>query len=126
MTRTASKRVSASTPARSVPASASYPTILATLDDPDLFAPHFKGETWAAWRAFSAALFGLPMEDEALALYRHHTGRTEPPTAPFKEAARLPVSTPILGCRGVRRSRLLRPWSEAVLSHTAPVHKRIP
>jgi hypothetical protein len=87
MTRTASKRVSASTPARSVPASASYPTILATLDDPDLFAPHFKGETWAAWRAFSAALFGLPMDADTLALYRHHTGRTEPPAEPFKEAA---------------------------------------
>jgi len=61
--------------------------ILATLDDPDLFAPHFKGETWAAWRAFLAALYGLPMDADTLALYKHHTGRVEPPVQPFAEAA---------------------------------------
>lgn len=62
-------------------------TILDALDDPDLFAPHFRGDTWDAWRAFLAALYGLPMSDAQLALYRHHTGRQEPPTAAFREAA---------------------------------------
>lgn len=63
--------------------------ILADLDNPELFAPHFRGgaESWAAWRAFLAALFGLPMDDAMLALYRRHTGRDAPPTAPFIEAA---------------------------------------
>ncbi len=85
MKRPAAKQASA--PAQHAPASASYPTILATLDDPDLFAPHFKGDTWQAWRAFLAALYGLPMDADTLALYRHHTGRTEPPTQAFAEAA---------------------------------------
>jgi hypothetical protein len=61
--------------------------ILDALDDPELFAPHFRGETWSAWRAFLAALFALAMDDDQLVLYRHHTGRTEAPPAPFKEAA---------------------------------------
>ena len=61
--------------------------ILAALDDQDLFAPHFKGDTWQAWRAFLAALYGLPMDADTLARYRHHTGRTEPPAQAFTEAA---------------------------------------
>ena len=61
--------------------------ILAALDDPDLFAPHFKGDTWQAWRAFLAALFGLPADADTLARYRHHTGRVEPPAQAFAEAA---------------------------------------
>lgn len=61
--------------------------ILEAMDDPALFGPHFRGGSWTAWRAFLAALFGLPMPDDQLALYRHHTGRVEPPSAPFTEAA---------------------------------------
>lgn len=60
--------------------------ILAALDDPALFGPFFRGATWDRWRVFLAALFALPMDDAALATYRHHTGRTEPPAAPFTEA----------------------------------------
>lgn len=60
--------------------------ILQALDDRALFAPHFRGDTWTAWRAFLASLFALPMDDAQLGLYRHHTGRTEPPAVPFKEA----------------------------------------
>ena len=36
--------------------------ILNALSDEALFAPLFRGSTWAAWRAFLAALFGLPMD----------------------------------------------------------------
>ena len=61
--------------------------ILQAKDDPALFAPHFRGDTWRAWWAFLAALFALPMDDEALALYRAHTGRQDAPTVAFKEAA---------------------------------------
>lgn len=65
------------------------PTILDALDHPQVFAPHFKGgpTSWAAWRAFLAALFGLPLDEVQLALYRHHTGRETPPTTQFTEAA---------------------------------------
>src|SRR6516165_2568410 len=35
-------------------------TILDAMDDENLFAPHFdNAETWVAWRAFLAVLFGL-------------------------------------------------------------------
>jgi hypothetical protein len=76
------------------------PTLLEALDDPDLFAPHFRGDTWRAWRAFLAALFALPMDDYALSIYRAHTGRQAEPRRPFTEAAL------IVGRRG-GKSRVL-------------------
>jgi len=51
---------------------------------PDLFGSVFRGESWVGWRAVLAALFGLPMTEEQLALYRTCTGRE----APLQEAAR--------------------------------------
>ena len=60
--------------------------ILEAMDDPTLFGPHFKGPTWDAWKAYLAALFALPMSDAQLAAYHRHTGRVEPPIAPFTEA----------------------------------------
>jgi hypothetical protein len=62
-------------------------TILEAMDDPALFGPFFNGDTWKPWRAFLAAVFGLPMDDEQLALYRQFTGRQDPPAGPVKEAA---------------------------------------
>jgi hypothetical protein len=61
--------------------------ILDALDAPEMFGPFFRGASWDRWRAFLAAMFGLPMTDDALAHYRHHTGRTEAPAAPFNEVA---------------------------------------
>ena len=74
--------------------------ILEAMDDRTLFAPHFRGDTWKPWRAFLAALFALPMDDDALALYGTHTGRLVPPTRAFKEAAL------VIGRRG-GKSRVL-------------------
>jgi hypothetical protein len=74
--------------------------ILAALDDPNLFAPFFRGTSWGAWKVWLAALFALPMTDDQLALYRLRTGRTAPPDAPFKEAEL------IVGRRG-GKSRIL-------------------
>ena len=61
--------------------------ILDAMDDPALFGEHYQGPTWEPWRALLAALFALEMSDSRLATYRHHTGRQEPPTAAFTEAA---------------------------------------
>jgi hypothetical protein len=62
-------------------------TIIDYMDDPALFAPFFMGGSWGPWRAFLKALFALAMDDTEAALYRAHTGRTEPPLAAFTEAA---------------------------------------
>ena len=63
-------------------------TILDAMADENLFAPWFRDPgTWAAWRAFLAALFGLPMSVDMAELYRRCTGRSEPPTVPQTEAS---------------------------------------
>lgn len=55
--------------------------ILQAIDDPALFAPWFKdARTWATWRVFLAALFGLPMTADQLATYRQLTGRADVPS----------------------------------------------
>lgn len=57
-----------------------------TTASPKLFAPWFgKGESWEAWRAFLAALFGLPMTPGQEEIFRDCTGRTTPPSGPFTE-----------------------------------------
>ena len=64
-------------------------TILDALDDPALFAPLFpEPETWAAWRAFLAAVYALPMTEVERAIYTKHTGRETPPAAPARLPAR--------------------------------------
>ena len=41
-------------------------TILEAMRDPALFGPWFKDrDSWRAWEAFLAALFGLPMDADA-------------------------------------------------------------
>lgn len=62
-------------------------TILDAMASPHLFARWFKDEgTWAAWRAFLSALFGLGMDDGALDLFRACTGRSAPPEGPVSES----------------------------------------
>jgi len=75
-------------------------TIIEALDDPALFGPLFAAASWLRWRVFLAALFGLPLAGEALALFQHHTGRHAAPSAPFREAAL------VIGRRG-GKSRVL-------------------
>ena len=60
--------------------------IIQALDDPKVFDAFFRGPTWAAWRAFLAALFGLPLTGDQLETYRKHTGRSTPPAQPHTEA----------------------------------------
>jgi hypothetical protein len=50
--------------------------ILHAVTDTNLFAPWFKRpESWRSWFAFLAALFGLPLTDTQLKVFKHHTGR---------------------------------------------------
>lgn len=61
--------------------------ILEACEHPELFKPWFKNpESFEAWFAFLAALFGLPMTDEQFAIYQKHTGRQDRPTEPSDEA----------------------------------------
>jgi hypothetical protein len=69
------------------PAPATSYSILDAMADPGLFAPWFTPvASWAAWRAFLAALFGLAMTEADAAFYRTHTGRSMLPTAAAREA----------------------------------------
>src|SRR6476659_9169850 len=60
--------------------------ILQALDDPKVFAPHLRGNSWGAWRVFLQALFALPMDEQQLAIYNKYTGRSTAPTSPLHEA----------------------------------------
>lgn len=61
--------------------------LLQAIADPNLFGPWFRTpETWAAWRAFTAALFGLPMSESEATTFRLCTGRDVAPDQPFSEA----------------------------------------
>jgi hypothetical protein len=44
-----------------------------------------KGPSWGPWRAFLAALFGLPLSEAEAAIYRTCTGRDALPSAPYDE-----------------------------------------
>lgn len=49
--------------------------------------PQFQpASSWASWRAFLCACFGLPMPEAELAIYRRCTGRVEPPAKQVREA----------------------------------------
>lgn len=61
--------------------------LLEAVQDEKLFARWFRDEnTWAAWRAFLGALFGLPLSEDKAEVYRACTGRSDEPEAPFSEA----------------------------------------
>jgi hypothetical protein len=70
------------------------PTILAAMEDPDIFRKWFApkrrwfGKTrdsFAAWKVFLAAIFGLPMTAEQLEIFKRHTGRSDISAMGFRE-----------------------------------------
>jgi hypothetical protein len=64
-------------------------TILEALADSNLFGnlPAFRDlETWDAWRAFLAAVYGLPLTEAQLETFRAHTGRSTPRPGGYSEA----------------------------------------
>jgi hypothetical protein len=56
------------------------------LDHPELFGRWFGGASWAPWRVVERAIFGLPIEEADLPLFRELTGREEAPDRPASEA----------------------------------------
>jgi hypothetical protein len=59
------------------PAAPLPPSILDACRDPALFGPWFQDETsWANWRVFLQAMFGLPMDANELSRFQQFTGRT--------------------------------------------------
>ena len=61
-------------------------SIIQAMQDPNLFGPWFKGDTWTAWRAFLAGLFGLDMNEEESQIFRKHTARSILPKNTAREA----------------------------------------
>lgn len=61
-------------------------TILDAIHDPLLFRPLFKSlDTWQPWMVVLKAVFGLPMNEADLTLFKHLTGREAPPVQPVQE-----------------------------------------
>ena len=78
--------------------------ILRAIGDPKVFGSHFRDkESWQAWFAFLAALFGLALTPEQAAIYQQCTGRSAPPTGSASEAW--------LVCGGVQARASSSPWS---------------
>lgn len=69
-------------------------TIIEACKEPKLFAPAFRSgwfkktdESWLPWFAFLKALFGLPMDEAELAIFKQCTGLDTPPDGGVFEAA---------------------------------------
>jgi hypothetical protein len=58
--------------------------IIDTLDDPGLFEPWFRGESWNGWRAVLKGAFGLPMTTAEIEFFRTVDER-EPPRKRVRE-----------------------------------------
>jgi hypothetical protein len=70
-------------------------TIIDACTDPDIFGPWFQDrQSWAAWFCFLKVMFGLPLDDDELALFRKCTGRDTPSILGFLFA------TLVIGRRG--------------------------
>jgi hypothetical protein len=60
--------------------------ILQALSDPRVFGNEFADrQSWAPWRAFLSALFGLPLGRDHFQLFQQCTGRTRTGGKPFRE-----------------------------------------
>ncbi len=91
------------------------PTILHALSDSHLLGGALDGPSWQPWSVFLASLFGLAMDASDFAVYRHHTGRTEAPTAQSRYAQL------VVGRRGgkSRVLALVATYLACILDHSA-------
>ena len=61
-------------------------TLLDAMDDPNLFRRWMKNPVqWAAWRAFVATLFALPLTAPEMAIFKECTERSITPIKPVRE-----------------------------------------
>jgi hypothetical protein len=61
--------------------------IVEAISDPRVFGPAFRdAKSWVAWRAFLAALFGLPMDEAQRGIFSECTSRADAPTEVASEA----------------------------------------
>ena len=74
--------------------------IVEALNHPKLFKGLFAAPSWRPWIIFLKALFALPLADDELETFQHHTDRRTAPLRPFREACL------VVGRRG-GKSRLL-------------------
>ena len=60
--------------------------IIQAIEDQKIFGSLFKDQsTWASWKAALKAIFGLPLSNGELKIFRKFTGRKKQPENPFKE-----------------------------------------
>lgn len=78
--RKATKRASAA------PVRPDTPSIIGACHDPALFGRWFMGASWAAWFAFLAAMFDLPLDDAARNIFTQCTGLAEARPGGYHEA----------------------------------------
>jgi hypothetical protein len=54
-------------------------SIIEACGDPQIFAPWFRDKaTWTGWFVVLKCMFGLPLDDAELVIFRKHTGRNTP------------------------------------------------
>ena len=86
-------------------------SILDAMSDPELFARWFKGSSWSAWRSSLAALFALPLTDDALDTYRTARCTCAGPTWSVH-------TRETMGARDIRGGAL--PWEGTMCCPLAP------
>jgi hypothetical protein len=60
-------------------------SIIDFLDDPELFQPRFRGESWSTWRVVLKAAYALPMSPEELEVFAGVGGGRKAPERPVRE-----------------------------------------
>lgn len=53
--------------------------------DPNLFGPWFEGDSWATWRVVDKAIFGEPLNEDELTVWKELSGMDSTPTHPARE-----------------------------------------
>jgi hypothetical protein len=66
---------------------ASVLSIIDCCQHEQLFAPWFKGPSWAPWLVFLRCLFGLPLDEAGLQLFQACTGRSSPSLLGYLEVS---------------------------------------
>lgn len=77
--------------------------IVEALNHPELFGPHFRGDSWQAAITVHKGLHAIPMNDAELAIFKRHTGLVKPPSEPVTDA------TIIAGRRAGKDSAIAAP-----------------